>query len=174
MKNCLQNGNIKLRALEPDDLDLILHWENNPEYWRVSNTLTPFSKDLIQHYVLTAQDIYAVKQLRLMIDDITIQKTIGAIDLFDFDPKHQYAGIGILIDTPYRKNGSASQALNLLKVYARDVIGIRNLTARIHEDNLPSIMLFEHNGFVRAGVLEKWHNHQGVWMDEYIYQCKLV
>lgn len=174
MKNCLQNGNIKLRALEPDDLDLILHWENNPEYWRVSDTLTPFSKDIIQQYVNAAQDIFAVKQVRLMIDDTDIQKTIGAIDLFDFDPRHQHAGTGILIDTPYRKNGAASKALNLLKTYARDVVGIRNLTARIHDDNLASIRLFEHNGFSRAGVLEKWHCHQGVWIDEFIYQCKLV
>ena len=29
----LQSDRICLRALEPEDLDLLYQWENNPEWW---------------------------------------------------------------------------------------------------------------------------------------------
>ena len=30
---------IKLRAVEPEDLELLYNWENNIEFWVVSNTI---------------------------------------------------------------------------------------------------------------------------------------
>jgi diamine N-acetyltransferase len=44
MNQKLTHGNVRLRALEPDDIDLLYDWENNMEIWHVSNTLEPFSK----------------------------------------------------------------------------------------------------------------------------------
>jgi len=34
---------ISLRAIEPEDLELLYKWENNNSYWIISNTVTPFS-----------------------------------------------------------------------------------------------------------------------------------
>ena len=45
------------------------------------------------------RDIYEVKQLRLVICVSENDKAIGFIDLFDFDPKNQRVGIGIVIFT---------------------------------------------------------------------------
>ncbi len=60
---------IVLRAPEPGDLNLLYKWENDPGIWQVSNTITPFSKYILEKYIETAHmDIYQVKQLRLMID----------------------------------------------------------------------------------------------------------
>jgi diamine N-acetyltransferase len=46
--NVLENSVVKLRAPEPEDVDLLYSWENNMEIWKVSNTLTPFSKYLLK------------------------------------------------------------------------------------------------------------------------------
>jgi diamine N-acetyltransferase len=35
---------IRLRALEPEDLEVLYEWENNDSNWIISNTLSPFSK----------------------------------------------------------------------------------------------------------------------------------
>jgi diamine N-acetyltransferase len=174
MKSILKSNKISLRAVEPTDLDILMQWENNPEFWPVSNTLTPFSKELLEHYIHSAQDIYAVKQIRLMIDELASHKTVGAIDLFDFDPRHQHAGVGILIDPDFRKNGFALDAIELVKKYARDIVGIRNLSATIIEDNQASIQLFEKAGFEKIGQRKKWFNKGDDWLDELIYQCELV
>ena len=111
----LENDIIKLRALESDDIDLLYEWENNISIWMISNTLVPFSKYILKKYIENSHhDIYENKQLRLMIDVKTRTKgikvhdtvklsmpglrSVGCIDLFDFDPYHNRAGIGILIN----------------------------------------------------------------------------
>ena len=174
MKNTLKSDKIFLRAVEPTDLDLLLTWENNPEYWRVSNTLTPFSKELLEQYVYAAQDIYAVKQIRLMIGETSSGKAVGAVDLFDFEPRHQRAGVGILIDAEFRRKGCAHDALLLVKNYALNVVGIRNLFATILADNPASIALFEKAGFEKVGHRKNWFHDGKNWIDEYMYQCQLV
>lgn len=37
----LSNDRVRLRALEPEDLELLYRWENDPELWEVGNTLAP-------------------------------------------------------------------------------------------------------------------------------------
>ena len=50
----LENNMVKLRAPEPDDVDLLYVWENNMEIWKVSNTITPFSRHLLKKYFRAA------------------------------------------------------------------------------------------------------------------------
>src|SRR4051812_47675944 len=117
----IKGNNISLRALEPDDIDHLYKWENDSSVWHVSNTLTPYSRHVLEQYILNAhQDIFTAKQLRLVIclNDNT-SKPIGCIDLFDFDPQHLRAGIGILIsDQTERGKGFANEALSLLIDYS--------------------------------------------------------
>jgi len=86
----LNGEKIRLRALEPEDLDFLYTTENNTNFWQVSNTLVPFSKFILTQYLENAhQDIYEAKQLRLIIEEIKTSKAVGMIDLFDFNPQHQ-------------------------------------------------------------------------------------
>ena len=123
MNNQLTYGNITLRPLEPDDIELLYQWENNIEIWNVSNTRTPFSKYILAEYIKeSAKDIYGAKQLRLIIQNEN-SIPVGALDLFDFDPYHMRAGIGILIhSTGNRNNGYGSDALNAIFGYAKEVL----------------------------------------------------
>ena len=43
MTNPMENELIRLRALEPDDVQVLYKWENDTEVWKVSNTIVPFS-----------------------------------------------------------------------------------------------------------------------------------
>src|SRR4051812_19242808 len=90
---------ILLRAIEPSDIELMYKWENETEVWNLSGTTSPFSRYTIDQYIQsTKHDIYTNKQLRLAIELLGPSgKTIGYIDLFDFDPQHRRAGVGILI-----------------------------------------------------------------------------
>ena len=99
MKLLVKNKMVQIRGLEPEDLEFLYECENNPEIWNVSNTLAPYSKYILRQYIENSHhDIYTNKQLRLIISDVTEpDKAVGAIDLFDFDPYHVRAGVGILI-----------------------------------------------------------------------------
>ncbi|PQJ23517.1 GNAT family N-acetyltransferase, partial [Tenacibaculum sp. SG-28] len=64
----LHGEHIRLRALEPEDLEFLFQIENNETFWEVSHTLIPFSKYILKQYIANAhQDIYEAKQLRLLI-----------------------------------------------------------------------------------------------------------
>lgn len=174
MKNHLAYGKIILRPLEPRDIDLMYQWENNMEIWNVSNTKTPFSRFILAEYLKeSAKDIYETKQLRLMIETLK-GEPVGAVDLFDFDPYHMRAGIGILIHNPDNRNhGYASDALQAMFDYARDFLGLKQLYANIAKSNGVSIHLFEKTGFVRTGTKLNWLKTTKGWEDEFLLQKML-
>ena len=167
---------IVLRAPEPSDIDILYKWENDEEIWKVSNIITPFSKHILAKYIENSHlDFYESKQLRLMIDvvkDNTSQvKTIGTVDLFEFDPFHNRAGIGILIGgASDRKKGYASMVLDKIILYAFDTLQLHQLFCNISEENTESLMLFEKKGFQVTGTKKEWLKTKNGYKDEYILQ----
>ncbi|MBL56901.1 MAG: GNAT family N-acetyltransferase [Flavobacteriales bacterium] len=166
----LKGDAISLRALEPADLDLIYTWENDPKVWEVSHTLAPFSKYVLRQY-LDAQhlDVFTSKQLRLVVVNY-LKVPVGLIDLFDFDPKHKRAGIGILIDPKSRGKGYAGEAIELLEDYCFNHLDLHQLYANIGEDNLPSLRLFERLNYQKIGTKKDWIKTKKGFIDEVQYQ----
>lgn len=169
----LKGKNLILRALEPSDVDLLYNWENNEKFWHLSNTITPFSRFILEQYILNShQDIYTTKQLRLMIDKMgAIQnEPIGSIDLFDFDPTNKRAGIGILISENEQNKGYASEALELLIKYSFSTLQLHQIYCNISADNNASLKLFEKLSFTLVGLKKEWTFVEGSWVDEFTYQ----
>ena len=166
--------NLLLRAPEPADIDIIFRWENDTSIWHLGNTLTPYSRFAIEQFVLnTDNDIFASKQLRLMIDCHSSgvkASTVGSIDLFDFDPYNKRAGIGILIDESSRRQGYAFEALNLLISYCFKTLNLHQLYCNIEKSNEESISLFKKAGFTPCGIKKEWLLHEGQWTDELMFQ----
>lgn len=171
MKNFLSNDKIRLRAIEPEDIDLLYLWENDPEIWEISHTLVPYSKYILALYIKnTDKDIYESRQLRLMIDTPD-GKSIGAIDLFDFDPFHSRVGIGLLIhNREERSKGYASAALELLIDYCFNKLKMHQLYANIETENTISLRLFEKHGFTICGTKREWLQTGTGWKDEALLQ----
>ena len=163
---------LRLRAPEPEDLDLLYIWENDPEIWSVSNTLTPFSRFTLKNYIESSHlDIYEAKQLRLMIDLIAPHCTIGTVDLFDFDPYNQRAGVGILIgDTTQKRKGYANEALEILINYSFSVLDFKQLYCNISSGNTNSIQLFQKLGFIQCGEKKEWLKTPEGWESELMFQ----
>jgi diamine N-acetyltransferase len=174
MNNHLKYGKISLRAIEPEDIELLYQWENNIEIWNVSNTRTPFSRYILAEYLKeSAKDIYETKQLRLIIQDENLEP-VGAVDLFEFDPYHMRAGIGILIhDAKNRNHGYATDALNAIFSYALEILGLKQLYANISATNEISIHLFEKVGFEKTGTKKNWLKTLNGWEDEVFMQKTL-
>jgi len=167
----LQGNRITLRALEPEDLEFLFETENNESFWEVSHTQTPFSKFLLKQYLENAHlDIFEAKQLRLIIQENLNQKAVGMIDLFDFNPQHKRAGIGILIHEKYQKNGFASEAIELLIKYCFTHLNLHQLYANITSDNSKSIALFQKHQFKKIGVKKDWNFSNGKFKDEILFQ----
>lgn len=169
----MQGEKVRLRAIELDDIDVLYEMENDVDNWAVSDTQMPFSRYTMEQYVLSCgnQDIYTLKQLRLMICAVTGGEVLGCIDLFDFCPIHQRAAVGVLIRPEYRKKGYATEALQLLIRYAAGTLRLKQLYCQVDAGNLPSLRLFEKQGFVRTGTYRSWHKTSArEWEDEYLLQ----
>jgi diamine N-acetyltransferase len=172
----LEGAHIHLRAMEPTDLENLYLWENDPENWFVSQTRTPYSKHALKQFIEDSQkDIYEIKQLRFMIilnaEDNDENTPVGAIDLFDFDPYHRRAGIGILVARKeYRRKGIASEALSLLIHYSFNLLGLHQLYCNVAKGNDASFKLFIKSGFKVTGEKKDWLRGTGSWTDEYLLQ----
>lgn len=167
----LAGSKCSLRAVEPRDAELLYRWENDPALWRVSGTTEPFSRHAIECFVAQQQEgIFRCGQLRLMIDDER-GEPIGAFDLFEFEPLHGRAGVGILIrDSARRGQGYATEALELVEEYARRVLGLRQLWCNILTDNAPSLALFRKAGFREIGIKRDWIRTEAGYADEAMFQ----
>lgn len=60
----LSGTNIYLRAIEPEDLDILYQWENDSSLWVHGCTLAPFSK-------FTLRGIHSKQLLRYLSDPTT-------------------------------------------------------------------------------------------------------
>ena len=167
----LSGQKINLRALEPEDLSFLYEIENNESFWEVSHTQKPFSKYLLKQYLENAHlDIYEAKQLRLVIEELSSKKAIGMIDLFDFNPQHHRAGVGILIQPKFQSKGFASEALSLLIHYCFTRLNLHQLYANITSDNTTSVHLFSKHQFIKVGTKKSWIFSEGNYKDEILYQ----
>lgn len=154
--NRLQNQEITLRAPEPEDIDVMLAFENDEELWDMGNTTAPYSRYQLKKYISENQnDLYADHQLRLLIE--TQSKQIaGIIDLFQFDPRHNRAEVGIVIHPSFRRQGFAQMALFLLEQHCFRRLGIHQIYAYIRKDNIACIQLFQKCGYFICGELKEW------------------
>jgi diamine N-acetyltransferase len=168
----LKGNTIYLRALEPEDLEFVYAIENNESIWNVSNTQTPYSRFLIRQYLENAhQDIYEAKQLRLAICMNDTFEAVGLIDLFDFDPNNNRAGVGIVISNEsMRTSGIGSEALHLVINYAFNQLQLHQLYANIGSDNEISLQLFTKFGFQKIGIKKDWNKINNSYEDEILYQ----
>jgi diamine N-acetyltransferase len=164
--------NVKLRALEPEDLELLYEWENNEAFWSISNTVSPFSRFTLKRYIENShKNIYETGQLRLMIEHYQDKKAVGTIDLFEFDPFHMRAGIGILIaNEAYRRKGLASMALTCLIDYCFKTLQLHQLYCNIQVDNTGSIDLFKKHGFNQMGIKKDWIQTGNGYVDVALFQ----
>ena len=53
----IEGRTIRLRAVEPGDVDLMYEWENDCDIWPVSGTTEPFSRHQLERFVERHQDI---------------------------------------------------------------------------------------------------------------------
>lgn len=148
---------IKLRKLEPADLPFLYQWENDASSWADGNNHNPLSQQDLRDYIAsTTGDIYRDGQLRLIIEEIPTNLTLGCIDLFDFDPRNRKAAIGMYIAPEFRGKGVGKAAVQELEKYAFGYLNLRLLYAVIATDNVACSALYKSAGYQSSSPLKGW------------------
>ena len=166
---------IKLRAPEPEDINIIYEWENDSEFLESGCNVAPVSLNQITDYVLNYDaDIYKAGQLKLLIHSVELNKAIGCIDLYDFDAINNRCFIGFLIDKKFQNRGYATIAIRSLIDYCRNRLSLKQIAAITSCTNTYSIRLLENCGFQNSGKLEKWiKGENSNYKDAFIFQLLL-
>ncbi|MGI6242924.1 MAG: GNAT family N-acetyltransferase [Prevotella sp.] len=164
---------ITLRAIEPEDLDSLYLIENDQDLWDVGITNVPYSRFALHEYLVNASgDIYVDRQVRLVICDEEGQ-TVGLVDLTNFNPRHNRAEVGIVIQKAYRDQGYGAAAIRQLIVYARRILHLRQMYALVSVKNEKCVKIFEEVGFQRNAELVDWLYDGEHYVNAIVMQCFL-
>ena len=146
---------VELRALEPEDLELVYRIENDTRLWQWGGDSQPYSHYTIRQYLEQQKaDIYADRQLRMVV--CADGRGVGFADLTDFSPHHLRAEVGIVVEREYQHLGLATQALQLLAEYAQRHFHLRSLHAYVCDCNQPAMALFRRLGYTEVGHVQRW------------------
>ena len=138
-------------------MDFLFDTENDTELWKYSNRFHPYSKRLLNSYIANAnKDIFETRQIKFAITNKQ-GRAIGFIDLFNFEPLHHRAAIGLIICSANRGRGYACAALELIEAYAKERLQLHQLYANIAKENQHSIQLFESQKFLLVGKKKDWN-----------------
>lgn len=166
---------LKLRALEPEDLEQLYAIENNLDDWEFSCMNAPFSHYALRDYIANQHcDLTIDQQVRLVVcDDKNEQQVIGLADIFNYDARHRRAEIGLIIGKTFRNQGYATEATKLLIDYAGKTCLLDQIYAFISKDNEHCCRIFDKNGFNRVSILKNWFRNANSFSDSIIFQLFL-
>ena len=147
---------IRLRALEPEDLDLLYKIENDMTLWNVGATNVPYSRYTLHDYIATASnDIYVDRQVRMMVENLS-GETVGIVDLVNFDPNNCRAEVGLIILNVFRRQGYGSSVLTAIADYALHTLHLHQLFAYVDAKNEASLKLFRKQGYKSSSMIRDW------------------
>lgn len=147
---------VTLRAIEPEDLELLYRIENDMLLWNIGTTNVPYSRYVLHDYVAhSSGDIYTDRQVRLMIEN-EARDVVGIVDIINFDPQHLRAEVGIVIENRHRRQGYAQRALERIAEYSLNVLHLHQLYALIDMGNSASLNLFSKAGYTVVARIRDW------------------
>lgn len=161
---------MKLRALEPSDLDNLYLLENDTALWTDSDTTAPYSRDTLKTYILTSSnDFFLDRQLRLVIEVDGL--CAGFVDLCNFSALHNRAEVCIALLPQFRGKGHGEEALRQLCSYASRFLHLHQVYAKVRTDNNSSNHAFQKAGFRLTATLTDWiHCSDGRYSNANVWQ----
>jgi len=147
---------VKLRAIEPEDLDLLYRIENDVKLWNVGTSNVPYSRYTLHDYIANASDdIYIDRQVRMMVENAEDQ-VVGIVDVVNFDPSNCRAEVGLIILDAFRRHGYGSSTLHRIADYALNVLHLHQLFAFVDYHNEASLELFQKSGYHESAHIKDW------------------
>ena len=162
-------NDITLRAPEPEDVNIIYIWENSSDESHSSLRTGPLSRFQIQNFIENYDgEIYSQGVLRYMIE--YAGKTVGTVDIFDYDHRSRHAFVGIYVSCSSRRKGIARSTIAKVEELMKQKVGMYSLAALVSEDNAPSRALFESAGYRNVGTLNGWLTDGDTRINALLYQ----
>ncbi len=159
-----------IRAIEPEDLDLMYMMENDADVCRYTSTTVPLSRYALRQYIEESRgDLFQDGQVRLAIMDDATGEACGFLDITDLDPVHRRAQVGIALLPESQGRGIATEALKEASLYVQEK-GLHQLYAVVAEENNAGRSLFKRAGYKETSTLSQWLYECGRYCNAILYQ----
>ena len=174
IRKCIQiNGMyygdlVRLRAIEVDDLDVLMKYVNNLETRRFLGSLLPNSRKSEREWVERAStaDPWKDGQFVLAIEDKKTGEFLGTTSFFDISKLHRHAEFGIsLWNTERQDKGFGSDATTTMLWVGFHVLGLNNIYLNANADNARALRVYEKVGFKKIGVFREMVFSMGKFQD---------
>lgn len=152
-------NNIRLRAVEPEDADLLYDVESDSSQWKANGMMAPLSRHLLLQYALSyTASPEKEGQLRLIAEasENDIPFVVGVVDIFEIDTVNGNASVAIYIIPKYRNSGYGTLCLEIISRYCLHILNLNVIIARISEVNPASRRMFEKASFVMSGSIPEF------------------
>ena len=149
---------VHLRALEMDDLDIILKYWNNVEIRRYLGSLLPMSRSAEKEWLerATKSDPWKDGEIILAIEDKKTQEFLGTASLFDISKHSRAAEFGIAIHNPENLGkGYGTDTTKVILWIGFHVLGLNNIYLYALSNNSRAIRAYEKAGFKKIGAFRK-------------------
>jgi len=161
----LQGQLVRMRPLEPTDLERAYTWVNDPEVIRYLALRYPMSRKDEQRWLEEAPTNSFAGGVRLAIETKD-GVHIGNLDLHQANAEDRKAGLGIMIgDKDYWSNGYGTDATVTLLRFAFQEMNLNRVWLHVFEFNERAISCYKKCGFQVEGRLRQHRFSQGRYWD---------
>ncbi len=170
------NMTLRLRALEPEDAEMLYIADNGCDVWPGFESVAPYSLHTLREYALSYDtDPFRAGQIRLVaVFPDSRDQPVGLLDLYEISPLHAHAWVGIYVRPEWRRSGYALEMLRLAAAYASSTLRLSRIGARVLDSNEASIALFRRAGYRYCGMIPKWHFAKGGFEDMHIFCIDII
>jgi RimJ/RimL family protein N-acetyltransferase len=164
--NYWQGKKIRLRAIEPSDVEHFIRWNLDSERARHLDFVWPPAST-------ASMQAWAEERSRQKLEHDTFHwlienqdgEPVGSISTHDCHPHAGTFSYGIDIAREHQRKGYAREAIQLVLAYYFEELRYQKVTVPVHGDNEPSIRLHEGLGFQREGTHRRMFYTQGHFVD---------
>lgn len=159
---------IRLRAIEREDIPRCVRWINDPEVIKYTTTFTPFSVAMEEKWFerqledpLRAGQVLAIET---QVGEEWIH--IGNVDFHNIEAIHNSAEFGIMIgDKDFWNIGLGREATLLMLKHGFENLNLNRIYLYAVAENIRAIKAYTAAGFVKEGVLRKALYKNGKYND---------
>ena len=157
-----------LRALEMEDLDIILEHFNNLEIRQYLDNQIPMSRNAERQWLerSTTMDPWRDGGMTLAIEEKKSGEFLGTVSLFDISKQHKRAEFGIAIHKPENLGrGFGTDATRVMLWVGFHILGLNSIHLITLDTNERGQRAYEKVGFKTAGAYRQGAYVKGAYHD---------
>jgi RimJ/RimL family protein N-acetyltransferase len=164
--NFWQGEKIRLRAIEPSDVEHFIRWNLDSERARhLDFVWPPQSKASVQAWAEEQSRRKLEGDMFHWIIENSDDVPVGSISTHDCSPRYGTFSYGIDIAPGHQRKGYARAAIHLILKYYFEELRYQKVTVPVHSDNEPSVRLHKALGFQHEGTQRRMMYTHGRFVD---------